>query len=80
MYKIQKWRTILNNTAPQRVMLDQIGNVNKDSFSLKLLNEFNISITTKTLKLMVVACWDIIFENISHPISGNKDEHLWKLV
>lgn len=37
----------------------------------------NISTTTKILKLMVVARILMVFENISQPISGNMEAHLW---
>lgn len=36
---------------------------------------FNISITTKMDKLMVVAFMENSFVNMSQPISGNKVEH-----
>ena len=55
-------------TAATRYMFFQNGNVNKDSFSDKLLIALNISITTKIERDTVVALWLITLENISQPI------------
>lgn len=51
------------------------GNASKLSFSDSEFMALNISTVTKIDRLIVVARRAISFVNISHPISGNKDEH-----
>jgi TPP-dependent trihydroxycyclohexane-1,2-dione (THcHDO) dehydratase len=58
----------------------QTGSFNKLSFSESEFIALNISTVTKIDKLMVVARCAMAFVNMSQPISGKSDEHLWKCV
>jgi hypothetical protein len=80
MYRMAKWRTMLNAIAPTRKGFFHTGRTSRLSFSEIELIALNISTVTKTDKLIVVALCDMALVNISHPISGNNAEHWWKWV
>jgi hypothetical protein len=75
IYKIPMWSTMLSAIAPTRNGFFQTGKTNKLSFSDREFIALNISTVTNIERLIVVARCDIMFVNISHPISGNSVEH-----
>ena len=75
-----KCNPMLSAMAATRNLFLQSGNLNKLSFSDSEFMALNISTVTRIDKLMVVARCAISFVNISQPISGNADAHLWKCV
>lgn len=50
----------------------------RDSLEERAFMAFNISMTTRMDSETVDADFAMSFENISQPISGNEEEHLWK--
>jgi hypothetical protein len=80
IYRIAKWRVMLNAIAPTRKGFFQSGSTKRLSFSESEFIALNISTVTRIDKLIVVAVDDIQFENISQPISGKRVEHWWKWV
>ena len=95
MYSSAKCSAIDNVTAYTRAMFSHNGSVMSDSLDESAFIALNISITTRlgnyqqrvgsgTMEThieseMVDADFAMLFVNISHPISGNWEEHLWKL-
>ncbi len=80
MYRIATCSAMLSAIAPTRKGFFHSGSLSRLSFSESEFIELNISTTTRIESDIVVALRDISFENISHPISGKRDEHWWKCV
>lgn len=54
------------------------GKVKSDALDDNAFMAFSISITTRIDKEMVDADFETSLVNMSQPISGNSEEHLWK--
>lgn len=69
---------MLRAIAATRKGFFHTGRTSRLSFSDREFMALNISTVTKIDKLIVVACCDMVFVNISQPISGKSAEHWWK--
>ena len=70
-----KCNSMLKVIAATRYGFFHTGSLSRLSFSDSEFMALNISTVTRIDKLIVVARWDMIFVNISQPISGKADEH-----
>ena len=64
--------------AYTRIMLSHSGRVRRDSLEDKAFMALSISMTTRMERETVEAALALSLVNISQPISGNWEEHLWK--
>jgi hypothetical protein len=69
---------MLNAMAATRKGFFHKGSLSKLSFSESEFMALNISTTTRIDRLIVVAVFAMSFVNIAQPISGKREEQLWK--
>jgi hypothetical protein len=78
MYSSAKCSAMLSVIAATSIGFAQSGRVSSDSDELSAFMALSISMTTKMLKLTVLADLAASLLKISQPISGKEREHWWK--